>query len=1301
LNINLAGSRDKANQVSLALMAGAVVTLVLTNIAQPVGWGEMLTPTLLFAVTFALASDLGLTLSAGYASMAHVVTLVALLATGLAPALWAVVLGTALAEVLRQFLARRVTVMRSPPREAWLSVAANVGVNGISLGLAGLIYQGVGGSIAALEWTRRDLLALVTLFGSYFLAHNALNAWRLQARGESISDYFQRHLRQILAVQLLPLPLSAILARAYLRLDTLIFFAFCSSLIGLWTLSRRLVETRRDLVKRLRELRTLNKVGQALATSLELDILLNTLYHQVRQLMEADYFYIALYDAVTDELSFPVVFEDGERKHYAGRRAGNGLTEYVIRQRKPILIPAHTSQVIANLGLEVIGQPALSWLGVPLATSDKVLGVITVQSFSRPYAYDQEDMALLSTLAVQAAIALENAQLYGQMRRRTAELALLNTVSTAVSSTLDLDQVLQVVVTSIMPIVVCQKSALFLLDGPDGKMQLAASQGFSDEFGHSLVWQDDLRLQQVRDQDIVVMSDIIAIGRSAAEIELALREGYRAFAEVPLVAQDELIGILGVYYDQVHYFDLVERDLLTTFGNQAAAAIANARLYSRTDQALARRLEELSAIERIGRELTSTLEPQRVLDLVLEQAMNATGAAKGGIAMLDGAQHPINVVTHRGYTTEAAQEFLNRLHQLDEGIVGRVLHNKQLALVRDVQQDPAYIPLDPSVRSQLTVPILREGTTLGAINLESDQLGGFDEHDANFVSQLATQAAVALENAQLFQERSQRVEELSLLYQASLLLASSMEYKDVLDIISRLARDITDSDTVTLYLYDPVNDEFERASTQGYRADETQPSTIRRKGVARTIIETGEPMLIPDTLTYPDINPVVVERGIRSVLGVPVMSRGELLGVLYVNHRQPHVYTENDVRLVSALANQAGATIANVSLFTQVSEARDRLEAIINSTREGILVLDNSSRVVIANTHMESFANLRRDQLVGHTVDTLMRGHREALMNLLGLTPDELTEWVALLQTNPTRSFTRTFQTPGPGGASTQGQRSPPRFTELFSTPVLDEAGQAIGRLMVFRDITEEKELDEMREDLTGMIIHDLRSPLTAVLSGLGMVKELTTAENGDPLATQAMQIAERSCQSILTLVNSLLDISRLESGKMFLERVPSPFAPLVRSVVMRLSALAVERGVMIQTDLPLDLPLVEIDNEQIGRVLINLLDNALKFAPVGSQVILRAVPQDEETGDVLLCSVSDTGPGIPKEFHDKIFDRFAQVRSQAAPRGRRGTGLGLAFCKFAVEAHDGRIWVESEPDKGSTFYFTLPVADIETWLGE
>jgi signal transduction histidine kinase len=184
-------------------------------------------------------------------------------------------------------------------------------------------------------------------------------------------------------------------------------------------------------------------------------------------------------------------------------------------------------------------------------------------------------------------------------------------------------------------------------------------------------------------------------------------------------------------------------------------------------------------------------------------------------------------------------------------------------------------------------------------------------------------------------------------------------------------------------------------------------------------------------------------------------------------------------------------------------------------------------------------------------------------------------------------------------------------------------------------------------------------------------------------------------------MVNTLLDISRLESGQMPLDRAPAPIVPLVRRAVSHLSPLAAERDVTVKMEIPSTLPMVYIDNEKISRVLINFLDNALKFTPMGEQVTIRLVHRTTESEDDVLCSVSDNGPGIPQEFQEKIFDRFAQVRVEGGVSRRQGSGLGLAFCKLTVEAHEGRVWVESEFGGGSTFYFTLPIADVSAWAGE
>ncbi len=1268
-------------KVHIVLGILGLLSAALISIGSPPLGGRDAIALVFFTLLTVLAARLGFPLASGYVSMAHIAILASLLAIGLAPALWVAVAGLLLAELLQPAFAWFLGQRPHPWRQRFHTALSRIGLHTLSTLAAAGLFLAVGGELPwRFPWLSPPLFLL--LF-AHFLALSALTRLLVDREREvtplhrTVDAAFFHHPLPVALplVYLLPLPIALFFAYLYreaafpLLLLTGLGMALFSALSG------RLRETRRRLEKRVQELQTLGRIGQMLGDSLDLDILLETLYQHTVRLMDVDRFVLALYDVTTDEITFPLIVERGQRQHQGARPLGNRLIDHLVRTREPLLLQGNVSDFLTAHGLEGTTPAPHAWLGVPLIARDQVLGVIVVQNYRRADAYSSSDQEILSLLAAQAAVAIENARLYGQMRRRAAELALLNTVSTAVSSTLDLDRVLEIVTTSVIPVMGCQKSAIFLLDTDAGAMRLAASHELQEAYikvSQTIPLGEGSRVLAAMEGKPIIVPDIEADSRFADLQELARKEGFRAFADIPLISQDQLIGVLSIYYTHPHRFTLAERDLLTTFANQAAAAIANAHLYARTDQALARRVEELAAIEAIGRQLASTLAPERVLEMVLEHAMIATGATQGNIAMVDAALEQVQVVVHRGFRSDTLQ---SQARPLTEGIVGRVIRTGQVALVSDVRQDPDHVAVDPQVRSQLTVPIVRSGEVLGVINLESHKLDAFDHQDLRFVQHLATQAAVALENAHLFQESNQRVLELSQLYQASLVLASSLDLPDLLAEISRIAQQLTRSDAVTLYLYDKEQDEFIRASVAGSIPAEVADLPIRPHGITRRIVTTQEPVLVQDTLTDPDISPYVLERGIRSLIGVPLVSRGEVLGVLYVNSHRPHAYSTNEVRLVSALASQAAAAIATARLFEQVRQGRDRLAAILNSTREGIIMLDNSGRILMANSQIGVLFGVPAQSLLGKVVSGAAGDGAEELAVLLGYrVEDSAPHLLAAPSQRP-----RVIEVPGPQT----------RFLQHFSTPVLNDAGQVIGQLLIFRDITEEKELERMREELADMIIHDLRSPLTAIMGGLRLIKDGMT-DNETNL--QALEVAERSCQHMLNLVELLLTISRLEAGEMPMEQRPEPLPPLIRTAASQLRPLAVDRGVLIREEIPKGLPMVNVDREQIERVLLNLLDNALKFTPMGGEVVIQVELLDNH---FVRCAVRDTGPGIPEEFRDRVFDRFFQVPNRGSA-ARHGSGLGLAFCKLAVEAHGGRIWVETPPNGlGSIFYFTLPTAEL------
>jgi signal transduction histidine kinase len=257
-----------------------------------------------------------------------------------------------------------------------------------------------------------------------------------------------------------------------------------------------------------------------------------------------------------------------------------------------------------------------------------------------------------------------------------------------------------------------------------------------------------------------------------------------------------------------------------------------------------------------------------------------------------------------------------------------------------------------------------------------------------------------------------------------------------------------------------------------------------------------------------------------------------------------------------------------------------------------------------------------------------------------------------------------------------------PRTLHWLSLPVL--AGEVpLGRLLVLRDVTEERQVQNLREELTDTLVHDLRNPLTNIRMALELLDQVSAGA-----ATQqqidVLRIARTSAQRMLGLVNAILDVSRLESGLMPVNREPLELRALAGEVIGLQQPLAQEKALALENCVPASLPRVPADPGLIRRVLENLLGNAIKFTPERGRVHLSAVAGPEH----VTITVRDSGPGLPPEMRGSLFQKFITGR-----HSERGSGLGLAFCKLAVEAHGGRIWVESEPGAGSAFSFTLPLA--------
>jgi signal transduction histidine kinase len=259
------------------------------------------------------------------------------------------------------------------------------------------------------------------------------------------------------------------------------------------------------------------------------------------------------------------------------------------------------------------------------------------------------------------------------------------------------------------------------------------------------------------------------------------------------------------------------------------------------------------------------------------------------------------------------------------------------------------------------------------------------------------------------------------------------------------------------------------------------------------------------------------------------------------------------------------------------------------------------------------------------------------------------------------------------------------RIIERTIKPFWENTSKTDGIIILIRDVTGEREIEQTRDAITETIVHDVRSPMSAIVGALDLLKDvLSDTENS--IVTQALSVAERSANRVISLTEEILDISRLQSGRMVIEKKEIDFQKLVEELMIDFAAMANDNGVLIRNNVSSETALVRADPDKLIRILTNLVDNAIKFSHQGGHVIISAESEDHQ---YLTVRVTDYGAGIPPEYREKIFERYVQVPGRYSRRG--GTGLGLAFCRLAVEAHEGQIWVEHNPDGGSIFAFTIP----------
>ncbi len=498
----------------------------------------------------------------------------------------------------------------------------------------------------------------------------------------------------------------------------------------------------------------LQEFSRALTATLDLSVLLDMLLTRVGDMLHVQRVMVFLIEQPHDEYvvshSRGVMSQVTRSVRFSNDDA---ITDWL--REKMLYLESEESGLITQ-SLPQEEQARLLCLGVvlcvPLRVADELIGWLALGPKLSQDLYGRDDLSFLATLADQAAIAIENARLLERTQRRARELALLNEVNQAITSTLDLDGVLNQIMTNVVDILGVEAGSLMLLDEDTEELVFQIALGAA---GTEALQHVRLALGQGIAGTVAQQGKPLIVNKAAADrrwfqdVDKITGFATRNILCVPLISHERTIGVIEVLNKRDGSpFDQHELNLLSSLASQAAIAIENARLYTMTDEALVERVSELSVMQEIDRQLNATLDFERVMNLTLDWAIRITGAPTGVLVLVDKEQGKFRLLAHRGYPQELVHD--DRRWPLDRGIVGRVVRTGKPALVSDVTQDADYENVVPSTRSQLTVPIWREDQVIAVINLESPEVGGFGEDDVARITRLADHAAIAIENARLY-----------------------------------------------------------------------------------------------------------------------------------------------------------------------------------------------------------------------------------------------------------------------------------------------------------------------------------------------------------------------------------------------------------------------------------------------------------------------------------------------------------------------------------------------------------------------
>lgn len=724
------------------------------------------------------------------------------------------------------------------------------------------------------------------------------------------------------------------------------------------------------------------------------------------------------------------------------------------------------------------------------------------------------------------------------------------------------------------------------------------------------------------------------------------------------------------------------------------------------------RADESAVLLEIAQAAGSTLDLHEVLEIVVERTAKLSGADRCSLWLLDASRDVLLPAAFYGIDPSFAAKWKRRVMAVrDERLSQEAIATGQPVVVVDAAMDPRTDKEAVDFfgdKSFIVFPLANKGRVIGTLFLNHiSHPYQYSPQEIAVIQAIASQSAVAIENAQLYEEsRRQRVELLASFRRIGDALAVGLDLTDTLRLVVELATEMLRATVgaLTLSASDGTTLAVQWVPVEAPRVYGNSLQSV--PDLAAEVIHRGQPLYLADlTERYRADRASRADGPLRTYVGVPLQVRGESIGTLGMYHNLPRRFSPAEVDLLASFGAQAAIAIDNARLFThlqrkveELSEAaarnaelysnlqleKQRLDVIFRNSSDAIFMADRAGRLVAFNRAAELLTGWPAIEAAKRTGAEVFPPGDPAQPSLSVATAQVLADGAAMTSVVQATVLTRSGSL---------------RHVDASYAYVPASNGEGPFALAVVRDVSHQKEVERLKSDFISMVSHELRTPL-AVIKGYA-----ATLLNSNLNLEPARQIRfihgiNDASDRLTRLIDNLLSVSRLESGRFKLNPQTVNLAEVIRKVVAGLRSSAGRRN--LQCVMPPDGLTVRADHDQIEQVLVNLVSNAIKYSSDGGEVVVELrdlkgpLPVPDLTVPVTgpqrwaILSVRDDGIGIPANQVRLVFDKFYRGDVPAVRRVA-GTGLGLYICRSIVEAHQGHIWVESQQGIGSTFYVALP----------